>query len=186
MYALLTLILASCGPAYEQGSDDEGSGLQNRVDQEMEGDADDMDDQFTQDCDSEFGTVSGQVLYDLDRTGQTNMAPHANVTATPMNGENITIRSDAEGTFTALLPADEYLLMANDTDECVSDQTSIRLEPCGAVSMTLRLTECLDGLNENGLSVSPHQPMNVHAHPSPNNQESTAQSWPVTPFLNGP
>ena len=151
MRALLTLILTSCGPSFEHGSDDDERGLQDAQDvPEMESGTDGVDDASTQDCDSELGTVTGRVLYDLEQLGQTSVAPYANVTATPPDGENITIRSDAEGAFTALLPADEYLLMANDTDACVSDQASVQLESCGTVSMTLRLTECLDGLDADG------------------------------------
>ena len=153
MRALLTFILAGCGPTNEQASDDDGL-LQQDIqdDAETDGDANDVDDQSTYDCENEFGTVTGRVLYDLEQMGQTRMAPGASVIATPTNGDNITIRSDAEGAFTAPLPADEYLLMANDTDGCVSDQASMRLVPCDTFSITLRLTECLDGLNENGFS----------------------------------
>jgi hypothetical protein len=150
MRALLTLILTSCGPTSDPEPNDahlvQQDGQEDSQTEVYEHDTSPAD------CESEFGTLSGQILYDLDQMGRTSAAPNANVVATPSDGDNITIRSDAEGTFTASLPADEYLLMANDTDGCVSDQVSMQLEPCDTISMTLRLTECLDGLTNDGVS----------------------------------
>ena len=150
MPPFLTFILASCSPNTDmpQQSKDTSSidAAENNPNVGSDGGE---DDQGTTDCEATSGTVSGQMLYELPWEGSPRPAPHAHVNATPSNDENITISSDAEGYFTAILPADDYLLTAYDTDGCVSDQTAINLTACDSKNLTLRLTECLDGIRNN-------------------------------------
>ena len=121
---------------------------------EADADSDDADDADTDnnqedggsgdDCTSELGTIEGQILLDLDWGSGPEIAPFARVTATPSEGEPITISSDEEGRFTTPLPADEYLLMAEGSN-CISEQFSISLEPCETESHTIRLVDCMLG-----------------------------------------
>ncbi len=107
--------------------------------------SDDADTESAPDCDSALGTLSGQVIYDVPWLEGSPVAANAQLIATPTQGDNIRIASNENGQFTTSLPADSYLVMAQDNDGCASDQVDIEVAECGEEALTLRLTECLDG-----------------------------------------
>ena len=65
------------------------------------------------DCDSDFGSITGAVIYDVPGLEDTPSAANAELIATPSTGENIRISTNEEGRFSTELPADSYLLMAD-------------------------------------------------------------------------
>ena len=97
-------------------------------------------------CTTELATVEGSVTSGMEWYRYGEAMPFASVTATPVDEPDatISIMANEEGIFTAQLPADQYKFLAW-AETCLSEPTTLTLEPCQTETVNLELVDCTLG-----------------------------------------
>ena len=98
-------------------------------------------------CESDLGTLAGQVMEDyLWSEAEPSPAGGSKVLATPTNTSSspIEILTDGNGQFSTKLPFGTYSISAS-RNGCFSEATDLVLDACETETHVLNLIDCVDG-----------------------------------------
>ena len=133
-------VCTGCADRVVYPDDPKGSG-------DADADADADADGGPDDCESDLGTLNGQVMNDFLWTeAEPTPAGGSKVLATPTNSSSSTIEilSDGNGQFSTQLPFGTYSISAS-KDGCFSEDIDLVLDACETETHVLNLIDCIDG-----------------------------------------